>query len=78
MNPQHTVYNVVLSLNGQEVSTRSHDTYKEAYKEFKRQANNAWRRKSAFSQVEHHEFLASMSWYQKEGHYYLEMTSHYE
>ena len=45
-------YNVIVTRNCEVISRFTTPVFKDAVKEFKRIARNAWRRKSAFNQVE--------------------------
>lgn len=63
---------VTLWNNGFISERKEYDTFKDAEKEFKRQARNAWRRRGAWMQCQY--YLAyRMSWHEKTGHYYLEL-----
>lgn len=64
---------VTLWNNGFISDRKEYDTFNDAEKEFKRQARNAWRRKSAYNQVQYM-LTYKMSWRDQGGHYWLELA----
>lgn len=64
---------VTLWKNGFVSDRKEYESAREAKKEFNRQARNAWRRKSAYNQVQHM-LTYQMSWRDQGGHYWLEMA----
>lgn len=64
---------VTLTLNGEIVKQDRFTDFSRANKEYHRQARNAWRRQSAYCQVEYLGVF-KMSWQEKAGHYYLELS----
>lgn len=64
---------VTLWNNGFISDRKEYDTFKDAVKEFKRQARNACRRKSAYNQVQYM-LTYKMSWRDQGGHYWLELA----
>ena len=69
---------VILTKGAGLVDCKEFDRYEDARKEYRRQVRNAWRRKSAWSQVQFHysysDSLERMHWQQKDGAYNLELT----
>ena len=66
------MYHVVLSKDGQPVNDNVFESFRDAQDDFNRQARNAWRRKSAWLQVQYC-MANKMSWHEKGGHFYLEL-----